>query len=203
MKKSLLTVIVAIFIIINSYNAKKNTALASEIDDAEKDAKNKIEEEKSNNKSDEKSINSLFYWYSENEETIGLIKAKNIETALIASDQKEDLLLKGCGINPFLSNENHITITGHNCERSKGTLNGKLFTNVKYLQVGESVLLETIYGNYKLVVTDTNFVSVDDYKKDNYKVLLNGDVSFATCEWNDKGEKGRRVVYMDVVDVNF
>lgn len=145
-----------------------------------------------------------FFWNNmknTNQRNIGFIKADkySINAPLSFGGEDEQVLLGSCGIHRDLSDTAHITVLGHNCERYS-KLKDKLFTNIKYLNVGDRVEMDTIYGLYTLTVEKTVYVNPGDYIKNNYAVLLEGDVTFATCEWRGK-EKGRRVVYLKVESV--
>lgn len=142
-----------------------------------------------------------FFWNNRknvNMKNIGLIKCDkyNINTPLSFGGENEEVLLGSCGIHRDLSDTKHLTVLGHNCEQYS-TLKDKLFTNIKYLNVGDRVEMNTVFGLYTLKVQKTFYVSPEEYKEGNYAALLEGDVAFATCEWHGK-EKGRRIVYLEV-----
>lgn len=142
-----------------------------------------------------------FFWNNKKNvgmSSVGFIKCDkyNIDTPLSFGGENEKVLLGSCGIHRDLSDTRHLTVLGHNCERYS-KLKDKLFTNIKYLNVGDKVEMDTPFGLYNLVVEKTVYVSPSEYRDNNYSVVLEGDVSFVTCEWHGK-EKGRRIVYLRV-----
>lgn len=145
----------------------------------------------------------LFNWVknSRQYDIIGTLKSNDIvlETGLAFGGENEALLNRACGIHNQLSNNKHLTILGHNCEKVN-RLKDKLFSHIKELKKDNIVEMDTIFGKYILKVTDTIYVSPEEYFKDGYACLLEGDVAFASCEWHGE-EKGRRIVYFDVIDI--
>lgn len=144
-----------------------------------------------------------FDWNNFSNQSLGkigkiLCEDKKINTILTFGGEQDNNLLAACGIHRELSDKNHLTILGHNCEQYGKKLENKLFTNLKKLEIGDKVILDTIFGQYQLVVEGSFYVSPADYEKNNYEVLLQGDVTFATCEWRKPMEKGRRIIVLSV-----
>ncbi len=145
-----------------------------------------------------------FSWINEVEDysaIIGTIESKkvNISAPLTLGGHSNEILNTSCGIHKVKSNDKHLAILGHNCEKTPA-LKDKLFTNLKYLEIGDRVEIKTIYGEYVGVVTDTIYVTPEEYARDDYAALSSGgDVSMAACEYRGE-EKGRRIVYLDVVE---
>lgn len=145
-----------------------------------------------------------FSWIDEIEDyasIIGSIECEKVKmsTPLSLGGHSDKILNTTCGIHKGISNNNHLAILGHNCEKTPA-LKDKLFTNLKYLEIGDRVEIKIIYGEYVGVVTDTIYASPEEYAKDDYAILSSrGDVSMAACEYRGE-EKGRRIVYLDVVE---
>lgn len=198
-KTRLIMVIVALFVAVNVKYVTVSRAQSIDVDKAT-DIGLKVAESGKNEDVQKTSCN-LFTWCKDvagKKEIIGTISSDKFVTALAATDQDEDILLRACGINPKLSDENHLTIVGHNTQNALGQLKGKLFTRLKELKPGDTITLDTEYGQYKATVTFSEYVTIEEYEKDSYKILLNGDISLASCEWDKEGVKGRHVVFAEV-----
>lgn len=212
MTKKIKGLIIALLVIASVYTAITNIErvnadeLRTKLDEADNIAETILKEKKVEETKKETPIKEedkdFFAWNIKEGRKPGAIIGKifsddvKLNTALAFTGESEIVLAKSAGIHTALSSTKHLTILAHSCEGYKG-LEDKMFNNLKKLNVGEHITVDTVYGTYTLVVKETDYLTIDEYEENNYSTLLRGDVSFATCQ-KQGSEKGRRVVICDI-----
>lgn len=99
------------------------------------------------------------------------------------------------GLHEQLSNVDELFILGHHYQ------NGTCFGKLKKAVEGDIVEVKTFYGTFLFEVTDSRYVTEQEYAEDNYAVCTNGKdtLTLATCE--TQNVKGRRIVVCELIDI--
>lgn len=115
------------------------------------------------------------------------IPSREIETVVGFGGSEDEYIEKKAGIHEQLSNNDSLFILGHHYKSDI------VFTRLSSVEVGDTVELVVCGEKYCYTVTDSFYVTSEQYKAENYKICTGNDLTLATCEW-ENGEKGRQIV---------
>lgn len=125
--------------------------------------------------------------------TIGVVSCEDldIEVPLVFGGTEDKFLEGQAGLHEELSTPDSLFVLGHHMKWG-------LFKNLCSAQIGQEVILETIYGTYTYEITYSAYISEAEYEANNYAVCQGSDLVLATCDY-ENGVKGRRIVKCDLV----
>ena len=122
------------------------------------------------------------------------IPSASIETVVGFGGSESEYIDGKAGIHEQLSTNNSLFILGHHY--NSGT--GLVFTDLDKVCVGDTVNLEVYGQKYDFVVTETKYVTAEEYAADGYAICKGNDLTLATCEWDSVGNKGRQIVICEM-----
>lgn len=127
----------------------------------------------------------------EHGQEIGVLEiGDDISVVVKVGANDNDDIVNCAGVHETLSADNHLVIFAHH------TSNGTLFGNLKNVEEGSTVKIQTVDGTKLFKVVDSQYYTVDEMTANDFE-LLRGEENLVlvTCDWDDAGVKGRRIVF--------